>query len=165
MHFNQLTIARQYANFPSWDGWGRLSNLETGMVRKGVAETSATQHTRRALLTTALAGASALLAGCAGTGMSFNDVMPGVSGAPPDAQAPPPQGAEGQSAPIGGGRVKVGLILPLTASGNAGYAGQSMRSAAELALAEFNNPDIQLLVKDDGGSAQGAQQAAQQVLV
>ena len=39
-----------------------------------------------------------------------------------------------------------------------------MRNAAEMALAEFNNPDIQLLVKDDGGTAQGAQQAAQQVL-
>ena len=39
-----------------------------------------------------------------------------------------------------------------------------MRNAAEMALAEFNNPDLQLLVKDDGGTAQGAQQAAQQVL-
>ncbi len=39
-----------------------------------------------------------------------------------------------------------------------------MRNAAELALAEFNSPDIQLLVKDDGGSAPGAQQAAQQAL-
>ena len=39
-----------------------------------------------------------------------------------------------------------------------------MRNAAEMALAEFNNPDIQLLVKDDGGSAPGAQQAAQQAL-
>ena len=43
-------------------------------------------------------------------------------------------------------------------------AAQSMRNAAEMALAEFNNPDIQLLVKDDGGSAPGAQQAAQQAL-
>ena len=39
-----------------------------------------------------------------------------------------------------------------------------MRNAAELALSEFNNPDIQLLVKDDGGSAPGAQQAAQQLI-
>ena len=39
-----------------------------------------------------------------------------------------------------------------------------MRNAAEMALAEFNNPDIQLLVKDDGGTAAGAQQAAQQAL-
>ena len=65
---------------------------------------------------------------------------------------------------IGAGQVKVGLILPLSAQGNAGVAAQSMRNAAEMALAEFNNPDIQLLVKDDGGSAQGAQQAAQQAL-
>ena len=39
-----------------------------------------------------------------------------------------------------------------------------MRNAAEMALAEFSNPDIQLLVKDDGGTAAGAQQAAQQAL-
>jgi ABC-type branched-subunit amino acid transport system substrate-binding protein len=65
---------------------------------------------------------------------------------------------------IGSGQVKVALILPMSAAGNAGVAAQSMRNAAELALAEFNNPDIQLLVKDDGGSAPGAQQAAQQSL-
>jgi len=39
-----------------------------------------------------------------------------------------------------------------------------MKNAAELALAEFNNPDIQLVVKDDGGTSQGAQQAVQQAL-
>jgi ABC-type branched-subunit amino acid transport system substrate-binding protein len=33
-----------------------------------------------------------------------------------------------------------------------------------MALAEFNNPDIQLLVKDDGGSGAGAQQAAEQAI-
>jgi ABC-type branched-subunit amino acid transport system substrate-binding protein len=33
-----------------------------------------------------------------------------------------------------------------------------------MALAEFNSPDIQLLLKDDGGSAGGAQQAVQQAL-
>ena len=39
-----------------------------------------------------------------------------------------------------------------------------MRNSAELALAEFNAPNIQLLVKDDGGTSLGAQQAAQQAL-
>ena len=33
-----------------------------------------------------------------------------------------------------------------------------------MALAEFNSPNIQLLVKDDGGTSGGAQQAAQQAL-
>src|SRR5262249_29749396 len=65
---------------------------------------------------------------------------------------------------IGAGRIKVGLILPLSGAGNAGVAAQSMRNAAEMALAEYNNPDLQLLVKDDGGSASGAQQAAQQAV-
>src|SRR6476661_4808175 len=64
----------------------------------------------------------------------------------------------------GTGQVKVGLILPLSASGNAGVAAQSMKNAAEMALAEFKNPNIQLLVKDDAGSPQGASAAAQQAV-
>jgi branched-chain amino acid transport system substrate-binding protein len=90
-----------------------------------------------------------LIAGCSGMGD-----LPGSS---PSAPAP-------SASNIGEGKVKAGLILPLSSSGNAGVAAQSMRDAAEMALAEFNNPDLQLLVKDDGGSAPGAQQAAQQVL-
>jgi branched-chain amino acid transport system substrate-binding protein len=94
-----------------------------------------------------------LLAGCSGS-FSVGDLIPGSQ------PAAPPQ----STSSIGEGKVKVGLILPLSASGNAAVAAQSMRNAAEMALAEFNNPDIQLLVKDDGGSAPGAQQAAQQAL-
>ena len=60
-----------------------------------------------------------------------------------------------QGATIGTGQVKAGLILPLSAPGNAGVAGQAMRNAAEMAIAEFNAPNIQLLVKDDGGTAGG----------
>ena len=82
-----------------------------------------------------------LLAGCSGMG----DLGAGSS-----TSAPPPA-----STNIGTGKVKVGLILPLSASGNAAVAAQSMRNAAEMALAEFNNPDLQLLVKDDGGNAPG----------
>jgi len=75
-----------------------------------------------------------------------------------------PSGPVEQPAAVGTGQVKVGLILPLSASGNAGVAAQSMRNAAEMALAEFQNPNIQLLIKDDGGNAQGAQQGTQQAL-
>jgi ABC-type branched-subunit amino acid transport system substrate-binding protein len=73
-------------------------------------------------------------------------------------------GAAPQSTAIGTGSVKVGLILPLSAPGNAGLVAQSMKNSAELALAEFNSPNIQLLVKDDGGTSLGAQQAAQQAV-
>src|SRR5437879_4353581 len=92
----------------------------------------------------------ALLAGCSGMG----DLG---SGPAPNTPAQP-------SGNIGEGKVKAALILPLSASGNAAVAAQSMRNAAEMALAEFNSPDLQLLVKDDGGSAAGAQRAAQQAL-
>ena len=56
------------------------------------------------------------------------------------------------------------MILPLSAPGNAGVAALSMKNAAEMALAEFKEPNIQLLVKDDAGTPQGAQQGAQQAI-
>jgi len=96
-----------------------------------------------------LAAAFTLLAACAGFGDRF--AAPVV--------APPPGPAA-----IGTGQVRVALILPLSGAGNAGLAAQSMKNAAELALVEFNAPNIQLLVKDDGGTAAGAQAAVQQAL-
>jgi len=77
---------------------------------------------------------------------------------------PPPAGEPVQPAQIGAGQIRVGLILPLSAQGNAGVAATSMKNAAEMALAEFKEPNVQLLVKDDGGTPQGAQAAAQQAL-
>jgi ABC-type branched-subunit amino acid transport system substrate-binding protein len=75
-----------------------------------------------------------------------------------------PAGAPQQPVAVGNGQVKVALILPLSAGGNAGVAAASMKNASEMALAEFLNPNLQLLIKDDAGSPQGAQQAAQQAL-
>jgi len=83
---------------------------------------------------------------------------------PFDAQPPAPAGPALQPAVAGTGQVKVGLLLPLSAAGNAGVAAQSMKNAAEMALAEFQNPNIQLLIKDDAGTPQGAQQGAQQAV-
>jgi ABC-type branched-subunit amino acid transport system substrate-binding protein len=98
-----------------------------------------------------------LLAACSGVQQSLSSFSspfgsPGPAGPPQLPQA------------VGNGGVKVGLILPLSAAGNAGVAAQSMKNAAEMALAEFQNPNIQLLIKDDGGSPQGAQQGTQQAL-
>jgi len=113
------------------------------------------QVTRRAFSAriAVLAGLSLLIAACS--------AMPGADyfsfGAPP----PPPPA---QPSAVGAGQVKVALILPLSGAGNAGATAQSMRNAAEMALTEFSNPDIQLLVKDDAGTASGAQQAATQAL-
>jgi len=98
-----------------------------------------------------------VLSACSGTNNPLSDLLGG-------SQTPPPPAQQAQPSAIGAGQVKVGLILPLSAGGNAGQVGQSMRNAAELAITEFNNPDLQLLVKDDGGSPGGAQLAAQQAL-
>ena len=121
------------------------------MFARTHGETLRAVPNRRVLLAAALALA-ALAAGCSGfPGSNF------WSGAPP-----PPAAQPGTA--LGTGQVKVALILPLSASGNAGLAAQSMRNAAELALSEFSNPNLQLLIKDDAGSAPGAQQAAQQAI-
>jgi ABC-type branched-subunit amino acid transport system substrate-binding protein len=82
----------------------------------------------------------------------------------PFGQQPAPLNAAQQPVAVGTGQVKVGLLLPLSASGNAAVAAQSMKHAAEMALAEFQNPNIQLLIKDDAGTPQGAQQGTQQAL-
>ena len=118
---------------------------------------SAFMPTRRRSLVGLMAAASALLAGCSGNS-NFSSSMPYFS------STPQPGGQPAPGATLGAGQVKAGLILPLSAGSNAGLAGQAMRNAAEMALAEFNSPNIQLLVKDDGGSAEGARQGAQQAL-
>jgi branched-chain amino acid transport system substrate-binding protein len=102
-----------------------------------------------------------LLAGCSGQsgGPAFESVFTDRPAASDPMLHQQPQQPIGN--PTG---VRVALILPLSASGNAGTAAQSMRNAAELALAEFGNPNIQLIVKDDGGNAHGAQMSAEQAL-
>jgi len=118
----------------------------------GSLQLSATRRTALGLLLGA-----PLLSACSSVQQTFSQF---TSPEQPTAPAGPAQ----QPTAIGNGQVKVGLILPMSASGNAGVAAQSMKNAAEMALAEFQNPNIQLLVKDDGGSPQGAQQGAQQAV-
>lgn len=107
---------------------------------------------RRACIAGLLAAALALGACSSLTNMFPKNAAPAAAGPPQPDQA------------IGAGGVRVAVILPLSAGGNAGTVAQSMKNAAEMALAEFNSPNIQLLVKDDGGSTGGAQNAAQQAL-
>lgn len=112
--------------------------------------TRSLRYARRTLL---IAAATFVLAACANT---FDQLG---GGTPIQQATEQPPGAQ-----IGGGQVRVGLILPLSAPGNAGIAAQSMKNAAEMALAEFKEPNVVLLVKDDTGTPQGAQLAAQQAL-
>src|SRR5208282_913480 len=114
---------------------------------------SAAMPTRRRSLAGLVAVAGVVLAGCSGSSNYFSSN--------PLAQAPPPAAPPVPETTLGTGQIKVALILPLSAAGN---AGQAMRNAADMALAEFNAPNIQLLVKDDGGTGDGARLAAQQAL-
>lgn len=106
--------------------------------------------TRRLVL---LSGVALALGACSG----------GTGGLPGfDSGSKPPTGPAGPT--IGTGSVKVGLILPLTAEGAGATVGNSLKNAAEMALAEFPGADLTLLVKDDRGTPEGAQAAAQEAL-
>src|SRR5437588_4330371 len=151
-------------------GWRRSVRRETVMTgprdpRSSFPEESPVQGplisgaTRRSALGLLLG--APLLSACAGVQQSLSQFSNPFSSSQPEAG---PAGPQQQPLSVGNGQVKVGLILPLSAAGNAGVAAQSMKNAAEMALAEFQNPNVQLLIKDDGGSAQGAQQGVQQAL-
>ncbi|KAF0231678.1 MAG: extracellular ligand-binding [Beijerinckiaceae bacterium] len=143
--------------------WGRSSQTRdnrTAMIEGGVGtmqhsgtDDSGARPSRRALL--GVVGIGALVAGCAGAGLD------GVLS--PDPEQPGGNTAAGDV--IGNGAVKVGLILPLSAaSGQA--AAVSLRNAAQLAMSDFGGgqSNIQLLVKDDKGTPEGARQATQEAL-
>jgi ABC-type branched-subunit amino acid transport system substrate-binding protein len=108
---------------------------------------------RRAIFAVLAIGATMALAACSSSSSLFGD-KPSSESAPTA-----PSGTE-----IGAGQIKVALILPLSATGNAGVAAQSLKNAAEMAIAERDGQNIKLLVKDDRGTAEGSQQAAQQAV-
>jgi ABC-type branched-subunit amino acid transport system substrate-binding protein len=88
--------------------------------------------------------------------------MPGLPGFDSGPSASGAAAPSGQT--IGTGKVKVGLVLPLTAEGQGAVVGNSLKNAAEMALAEFPNADLTLLLKDDRGTPDGARAAAQEAL-
>jgi ABC-type branched-subunit amino acid transport system substrate-binding protein len=118
---------------------------------------------------------SALMLGVSAcNGLTPNLGMPSLSGLlgdssgldtvpAPSSTTPQPVSAElpASGVVLGKGKVRVALILPLSGTGQSGVAANAMRNGAEMALAEFQNPDIQLLLKDDRGSPEGARSAAQ----
>jgi branched-chain amino acid transport system substrate-binding protein len=131
--------------------WGRTVARGATMHGMSHKEGALTQAWRRIRAGLSLAATATVLAACSTQ----------LGGGIPSSQSTEVAAA---SAAVGDGQVRVALVLPLSAQGNAGLAAQSMKNAAEMALAEFKNPNIQLLVKDDGGTPQGAQAGAQQAI-
>ncbi|ACK81373.1 penicillin-binding protein activator [Methylorubrum extorquens] len=85
----------------------------------------------------------------------------GVPDAPRPAARAVPEGEPTVTAGnvIGAGTVKVALIVPLSGQGAA--VGAALRNAAELAYDDFQKPNLQILVKDDRGTPEGAREATQ----
>ena len=118
-------------------------------------------------------GAGLSLAGCAGFGGGEEAPPPRpVVQSPPIAVQPPPQKKVEPALRQSGGfytpkqmegrpLVRVALLLPFNSSRpDVRALSNSLYNAAQLALFEFNNPNILLIPKATGGSAIGAQTAA-----
>lgn len=125
-------------------------------MKSGSGSAFATTVTRRVRSAATLFAVGLLMASCADINSTFPPVsQSGGQGAPADGAI--------SGATIGSGPVRVALILPLTSATGAVPA-QSLRNAAEMAIAEFNSQELTILVKDDKGTPEGAQAAAQEAL-
>ena len=92
-----------------------------GNRRPGSFDPGRSGPTRRAAVGLILG--APLLGACSGSQVSSPFGPSGPEG---------PAGPQQQPVAVGTGQVKVGLILPLSAAGNAGVAAQSMKNAAEM---------------------------------
>jgi branched-chain amino acid transport system substrate-binding protein len=108
-----------------------------------------------------VAGVTAVaVAGCMSMGMPGFGSSPQQAG--PTPQVPVQSQSDGRT--IGNGSVRVALLLPLTGPGQAAGVAATMRNSAELALSEFTNPDLTIIVKDDRGTPDGARDAAAEAI-
>ena len=69
----------------------------------------------------------------------------------------PRTGTDGEV--IGAGNIRVAMLLPRSAGGNGPATARAFRNAAELAVRDFPQSNIQVIVYDTGGTPAGAQQA------
>lgn len=100
-----------------------------------------------------LAGLLAVGAGgCSGSVPAANP--PSTASISPAAPALPPGERKSRG-------VKIALLLPLAGMDGTAQVARGMKQAAELALFERNDPAIQLVTKDDGGTPEGARAAAE----
>jgi branched-chain amino acid transport system substrate-binding protein len=116
------------------------------MARRGVGLRGLTAVGRRAVLAL-LSGA--LLAGCTAGGPAELQT-PALS--PPAVAGPPPAAA------------KVAILVPLSSQGAPGVIARNLKQAAELALFERDTRNLELMVKDDKGTPDGARAAAEDAI-
>ena len=100
-----------------------------------------------------MAFAALVLAGCASPGSPQLAATESIPAPPQQAPAAQPRTT-----------TKVALLVPLSGQGGASIVGKSLKQAAELALFERDNPSVQLIVKDDKGTPEGARAAVDEAL-
>lgn len=118
---------------------------------------AASRWRARVAIAAALAGAL-VLAACQSTNLGIDQVAP--SG--PQAAPTPTPNPNGEV--FGSGPVRVALLLPKTAPGNAATVATEVRNGALMALNDFNQNQIELVVKDTSGQAASAQAAASEAV-
>jgi hypothetical protein len=96
-----------------------------------------------------LAVAVVMLTGCAGN--NGNTSRPDADGGPLT--------ADQRNARQAG--VKVAMLLPLTADASTGKLAKAMKQAGELALFEREDTNVRLILRDTGGTPEGARKAAE----
>ncbi len=111
----------------------------------------ASSASRAAMMTVSAVIALQVLGGCAQS--NLGPELPQTSSIDNGSNAARPTDQKAHAA-------KIALVLPLAGYGESAQIARGMKQAAEMALFEANNPAIQLIVKDDGGTPQGAMAAA-----
>ncbi|MGV1013572.1 MAG: penicillin-binding protein activator [Methyloceanibacter sp.] len=101
----------------------------------------------RCLGAIAALAACALAPSCGTPSGGGGGPMPGFGGSP--------------GLPGGSGAVKVAVLLPITSSGSTPAVAKALKQAAELALFDFDNPNVVLVPKDTRGTPDGARMAAE----
>lgn len=98
----------------------------------------------RLVLTTMVVAALCASCGAPGGGGNINLPAGGIAGS-----------ADG---------VKIALLLPISASGSTRAVAKALKQAAELALFDFDNPNVSLVPKDTKGTPAGARAAAESAI-
>lgn len=88
----------------------------------------------------------------------------GVDSGPSTSQLTPTLTANPSGEVFGQGKIRVALLLPKTAPGNGAKVAQEIRNGALLALQDFGENSIQLVIKDTIGQAATAQTKASEAV-
>jgi len=121
------------------------------------------QRFRKALapvLVTSLA-----LSGCVATGSQLGGNFRAPPAGIPAVQPSTPNGlAPANGEILGKGPVRVAMLVPKSAAGFGALAAENFTNAANLALREFDENSINIVVKDTGGTVEGAANATREAL-